>query len=578
MPGASRKLCNDLSKGKQQFALFKAAWAPFHEDAFNCSSDHHVLCRPLSAVLCKCDDQPRVMPENVDLRTYEGPLSLVVQPSLPDNTPLLDLLHHTALLHPGQSAPVLVTTTFAEVAASAGNVNLLQHLFTSSDQCVRQFYQEYYSYRDPDCLLKLFVHALNGGSRDVVLYLMGNFVDELTSNVKISILESCLWLATTDKTLELLFQELVQKFGVNLIDGSGDFTPLMLTCFYDNSSMAEYLVDAGADMYAETSDGCTVAYSAYKYGGFIGQHAVLKALLYKGLCVDAVLKAHSAYFQFPLMYTFIHHNEQGLVHLLVECGYSVDKPICFRADSREHEVTPLMHALACRHFELATWLVEKGANCNTASFHSQRLEDESWTPLHMAASQGDLPMVKTLVEHGGQIQALTDSGETVLCLAASMDVSTYLLQINAPVQCIPGSSFRVKCREETGGQQQWSMLDLAVFDGNILLTEALLQSRHYQHPPRLAPFLCKSVPLRSENQVQAMQCVQQFSAEVCTLRVTSLQVLCRDTLRQACGTRLLRYVRATTMPARLRSLLLLEDILGPIETCKENQEETTNSL
>lgn len=107
----------------------------------------------------------------------------------------------------------------------------------------------------------------------------------------------------------------------------------------------------------------------------------------------------------------------------------------------------------------------------------------------------------------------------------------------------------------------------------MLLTDTLLQSRHYHHPPRLSAFLCRDVSLDSETQIQVMQHVQQFSAEVSTQRVSRLQVLCRDSLRQACGTRLLRYVRTTTMPARLRSILLLEDVLGPMKTGEEEEEE-----
>nr|KAG5691647.1 hypothetical protein BaRGS_022922 [Batillaria attramentaria] len=125
------------------------------------------------------------------------------------------------------------------------------------------------------------------------------------------------------------------------------------------------------------------------------------------------------------MYSFIQYNELDLVRLLVDYGHGVNLRIRFRADNQDHRITPLMLALVC----------------------SQQLDDESWTPLHMAATIGKLPIVRTLVEHGAHLDALTDSGETVLCMASpkevDMDTKAYLLQINAPLWSVPGSSVMV---------------------------------------------------------------------------------------------------------------------------------------
>ena len=209
-----------------------------------------------------------VEPETVDLYSYGGPLELVIHPSLDGNQPFLDLLHHSPFHRTITGISLALTVTFADVAASAGNLELLRHLFTSSDPCVRQFYVEFYSYRDPTALLKLFVHALNGGCSDVVMFLVEKFCEELTSDLKVAILEVSLWLATTAKSLELCFQQLVLKFGVNIRNSGNMFCPLRLTCMYDNGDAAAFLIDHGADMYAENAHGCTVAYHAYKYGRY----------------------------------------------------------------------------------------------------------------------------------------------------------------------------------------------------------------------------------------------------------------------------------------------------------------------
>ncbi|KAK7476298.1 hypothetical protein BaRGS_00032491 [Batillaria attramentaria] len=226
--------------------------------------------------------------------------------------------------------------------------------------------------------------------------------------------------------------------------------------------------------------------------------------------------------------------------------------------------------------DIVRWLIENGADCNARSFVSQQLDDESWTPLHMAATIGKLPIVRTLVEHGAHLDALTDSGETVLCMASpkevDMDTKAYLLQINAPLWSVPGSSVMVKCRDRRAAAHQWSLLELAVYNGDLLFAEALLQSRHYQDRPALSDFVCHETSLHDREQIAVMQYVQEF---ISTLQAPSLQRMCRDVLRAYCGTHLRQYVRTVVMPARLRSMLLLEDVLGPLKT-SENKEKDDN--
>ncbi|KAK7476299.1 hypothetical protein BaRGS_00032492, partial [Batillaria attramentaria] len=295
----------------------------------------------------ECEDRPRFKPEQAELRSFEEYLFVIVQPALAHNQQYLDLLHHTALHHQAQSPSETITVTFADVAASAGNLRLLQHLFTSSNQCVRQFHLDYYTYGDTAFLLNLFLHALNSGSRDVVLYLTDKFMEEFTSGMKISILEVCLWVGMTDNRQEQMFQELALKFGVNLASYMHNYTPLFLTCFFENGRLAEFLIDHGANMYAAMSSGSTVASQAYIHGGLLGRHCVLRTLLHKGLRIDAFLEAHTTGYRFPLMYSFIQYNELDLVRLLVDYGHGVNLRIRFRADNQDHRITPLMLALVC---------------------------------------------------------------------------------------------------------------------------------------------------------------------------------------------------------------------------------------
>lgn len=207
----------------------------------------------------------------MDLHTCNEILPLVLRPSLESNQSYLKLIRHS-VVHASSLVPSdFHTVTYADVAAAACNVNFLRLLFTSSERTVREFYTQYYSYQDSAAIVKLFIHALNGGSCEVVDFLTEILGDELTAYWKLVIMEVCLWLATTDKKINECFKHLVHKFGVNLKDECNKFSPLRLTCFYCSSDMAEYLIENGADMYVINSDGHAVSYDAYQYGAYTGK-------------------------------------------------------------------------------------------------------------------------------------------------------------------------------------------------------------------------------------------------------------------------------------------------------------------
>ena len=230
-----------------------------------------------------------------------------------------------------------------------------------------------------------------------------------------------------------------------------------------------------------------------------------------------------------------------------------------------------MFCYASRCLDGAAWLIEQGAEVNKRSFLSQQLEDESWTPLHMAATLGSLSIVRMLVQHGAQIDAMTATGETVMSLALdkagscceSLHVVSYLIQVNAPLQSVPGMSFLIKPKLEEAVANDWTMLDFVVFSANTAAVDVLLRSGHFLgRVPKVSEFLHAVMRRMSSQQRRAMKLVEDFAARK---GAPTLQSLCRDSLRAACGLRLLQYVATTVMPGRLRSFLLLEDVLGPVD-------------
>ncbi|MDQ3290171.1 MAG: ankyrin repeat domain-containing protein [Bacteroidota bacterium] len=93
------------------------------------------------------------------------------------------------------------------------------------------------------------------------------------------------------------------------------------------------------------------------------------------------------------------------VKLLLEKGADVNQ-----ASKNDWQVQPLHSAVAARSLEIATYLLENGADVNSQQQHG-------FTPLHAAAQHGDAEMIKLLLEHKADINATTSSGETAMDIA-----------------------------------------------------------------------------------------------------------------------------------------------------------------
>lgn len=79
----------------------------------------------------------------------------------------------------------------------------------------------------------------------------------------------------------------------------------------------------------------------------------------------------------------------------------------------EDGLAPLHHAVRGGHFEVARFLLERGANANLRVATTA----ES-TPLYEAAAAGHAALVALLLEHGAKINARARSGKTALHRAA----------------------------------------------------------------------------------------------------------------------------------------------------------------
>ena len=102
----------------------------------------------------------------------------------------------------------------------------------------------------------------------------------------------------------------------------------------------------------------------------------------------------------PLYYAALCGFEDLVKHLVVKFPGQLDS-------NGGHYVTPLVAALAGRHFRTATFLQGKGARVHVRS-------DNGITPLDSAALRGDLEMVRVLLDYKEDVNVRDDGGWTPL--------------------------------------------------------------------------------------------------------------------------------------------------------------------
>ena len=119
----------------------------------------------------------------------------------------------------------------------------------------------------------------------------------------------------------------------------------------------------------------------------------------------------------PLYYAALCGFEDLVEHLVVKYPEQLDT-------NGGYYVTPLIAALAGRHFRTGTFLQRKGAHVHVRG-------NDGITPLDSAAYLGDLEMVRVLLEYKAEVNVRDDDGWTPL-LSASSGPHNSVAQFNFP--------------------------------------------------------------------------------------------------------------------------------------------------
>ncbi len=157
------------------------------------------------------------------------------------------------------------------------------------------------------------------------------------------------------------------------------------------------LIFKGADVNFQDKYGRTPLNEAVLCGNL----DIIKALVESGADIKLMEKGGSSLLGCAACY-----QDKAFIQKILDRGASVNP------QGSPHGFTPLMELAQNGNAEIVEFLIQKGANVNTASRYGD-------TALMVAAKNGRVEVVKILVKHGADINAQDKYGHTALSLAKS---------------------------------------------------------------------------------------------------------------------------------------------------------------
>ena len=186
----------------------------------------------------------------------------------------------------------------------------------------------------------------------------------------------CLNLAVLHDRLEIV--KILVKNGANLestesVSGtSRGNTPLHIACKYNLPEIAKFLIENGAEL-----NSCPTGWGHVQYGFGIT----------------------------PLHITILWSNSLKTVQLLIQHGADLEK-------QTTGGQTALFIAIFTDQLEMATILIENGANVNFINFNA-----DGQSPLHLAAKKNHPELTKMLIEFGAEVKEMDHQGNNALELS-----------------------------------------------------------------------------------------------------------------------------------------------------------------
>ena len=183
---------------------------------------------------------------------------------------------------------------------------------------------------------------------------------------------------------------------VNTHEEKKGFTALHFAVQEGHADVVQVLIDAGADMEAKNSAGC----SALLLAGFHGKLDVIKVLIKAGACVCVTENNGDT----CLMLASLYRHTETVRTLL--CMPEVDVN-----HAKYNGSTSLHYAVLKKHTDVVQVLIAAGADVDANNSLGS-------TPLHCACEVGELDIVQMLLEAGAGVSLVDDKTNTCLIIAA----------------------------------------------------------------------------------------------------------------------------------------------------------------
>ncbi|EHK47127.1 hypothetical protein TRIATDRAFT_217580 [Trichoderma atroviride IMI 206040] len=268
---------------------------------------------------------------------------------------------------------------------------------------------------------------------------------------------------------------------LNIRDSSGK-TAMMFAAWDKNSEILRMLVENGANLDMVDDKGvCALHYAVVS-----GSVDCVRILLAAGADQELLMSEN----EYSPLLLASEDGQTEIVRLLLENGANPEI-------KTTEPTTPLSVAIAGRHAEVVSILLEYGADYTAAFFRS------ALVPSVFAASLGQIPILEVLLSYGVDISLPTPRGITPL-MGASMALQLYtmrfLLDKGADITAVDGSGRSVLFyAAEQGGADAiklllsnganvfaidndgWTVLHFAAFRGHADVVRVLLEAGADRH-------------------------------------------------------------------------------------------------
>ena len=196
-------------------------------------------------------------------------------------------------------------------------------------------------------------------------------------------------------------------------------TPLISASWKGNNNCLRLLIEAGADL----NKTGIVGYTALIFAAFGGHEQCVKELIQAGADVDKVCTSeqHTA-----LMKASIHGNYQ-CVNVLLQSGADVNYTTRFNRTALSETVLKGVK----NRWKCIELLVEAGADVTKANVNAE--DYHGFTPIMKAAKDGDVNLMKFLIEAGAAVNLITYEPDDPAWFRNTELTYCYLDSIIAPI-------------------------------------------------------------------------------------------------------------------------------------------------